>query len=137
MSFRYTRDATVFYLDPLSNFMVSSFPQAVHLFINDFVPTVDSVVGDFVEATFTGYIPTSLSIGGLVFLNAEGAAEVPFASIGFTNTGASPGNLVHGYWYEALGRVVFAERITPAVDMSILAASLTLTISMTMLSRYL
>jgi len=50
--------------------------DGIGLFQNDFIPDLDSVLGDFTECTFGGYAPLSISTPNAAFLNGAGRGEV-------------------------------------------------------------
>ena len=69
----------------------------VRLFKNDFTPTRSSVLADFVEADFSGYIeknPTSLDTSNAT-LNRH---EAVMSSVSFQHNGGAESNIVYG-WY--------------------------------------
>lgn len=70
----------------------------VHLYTNNFQPTPASVVGDFTEATFTGYTAATLTAFGTPFLNAANNAQSVAPGITFTCTGTTVTQTVYGYF---------------------------------------
>lgn len=85
------------------------------LYTNDVTPTLFSVVGDFSEAAFGGYVPVALTVAdfGLVqVLNHVGIIQA--AAIAFQNT--SGGNVTcYGYFVlDDQGNVLAAARFDSA-----------------------
>jgi len=72
--------------------------MVVRLFQNDLNPTIDTVLGDFVEADFSGYTEKSaVTFGNSVFQEDNNAvSEAPSQT--WVQTAATVTNLVYGYY---------------------------------------
>lgn len=71
--------------------------SVLHLFTNNFQPTPAAVVGDFTEATFTGYGDVTVTSAG-VFTVATTGARLIFTPAVFEATDAATPENVYG-WY--------------------------------------
>lgn len=94
--------------------------SVMKLFTNDITPSVNSLVADFTEATFTGYAPVTLTAFSAPYLtdDDQGAANSPLA----TFAPASPftvGEIVHGWFVvDATGDLVMAGRFDAPQNMN-------------------
>lgn len=107
-----------------------------HLFQNDFDPLSDSVVGDFVEATFAGYAPLAPFTTGS-FFNQDGAnvlATTPF--VWTVAGGPTTPQLIYGYYFHVGGTFVFAEKF-PGGPRAMFSAGQTLTLELLIGCGYL
>lgn len=89
-----------------------------HLFENDYAPNIDTVIGDFVEATFTGYVASSAIVWSEPFRNALGQAQV----VGDTKVfelDALPGTIIYGYYLTVGGAYRGAERFPEPVPLAV------------------
>lgn len=92
----------------------------VHLFTNDITPTIDTVIGDFTEATFAGYAASAAIVWSAVFRNALGQAQ----SVGDTKTfelTALPGETIYGYYVTVGGALRYSERFEKPVPLAIVS----------------
>jgi len=88
-----------------------------HLFDNDVEPNVDSVIGDFVEATFTGYVASAAIVWSEPFRNQLSQAQ----TVGDTKTfelDALPGAIIYGYYLTVGGAFRGAERFPEPVALA-------------------
>lgn len=96
-------------LDLLSALMDASW--VMHLFQNDYTPVAGTVIGDFTEATFSGYA------GGITLTNPSAAAMVgarastTFDDNLWSHSGGATSNLIYGYYVvDGGGGLQFAQR---------------------------
>jgi hypothetical protein len=82
------------------------------LFENNYTPIETSAVGDFTEATFTGYSSQSIPGSGATITNAD-PSEASWAAKVFTSSAAQSKN-VYGYYVVNAGGTIclWAERFT-------------------------
>jgi len=80
------------------------------LFVNNFIPTWDSVLADFTEASFPGYAPQSLSTPNAAFQNGQGRGEVDADQVTFTASGPSAQTAFGYFVYNAALDVIWCER---------------------------
>lgn len=75
-------------------------PVNFHLFQNDLAPTVFSVLGDFTEATYTGYAVQEVDTTSdlTYFLQPDGSVVAGAASQLWTPTGPGVANEIFGYY---------------------------------------
>lgn len=87
----------------------------LRLFKNNVVPAEADAVGDYTEATFTGYAQKSLA--GASWTTTPGApSKVAFAEQTFASTANQAAEDIYGYYYVRTtgGELVGAERFTNA-----------------------
>lgn len=76
----------------------------VHLYTNDYTPTPQSVVGDFTEATFTGYAAVAVAGWTANRLEASGAVSTDATNvIPFVGPGDATGQSIMGYFVKSAG----------------------------------
>lgn len=88
----------------------------IHLFVNDLVPTLDSVLFDFTEAAWSGYVPITVPAVDFIFQAiAAHVAQLTAAPIFFTNT-SGVDQQVYGYYATTPGggNVLWAARFDGA-----------------------
>jgi len=80
-------------------------PCKIKLFQNDLAPGPDTVIGDFVEADFSGYAAISHVAGDwslpLNLLGPSVGTQTPLDH--FEATSSAVVNVVHGFWLEQTG----------------------------------
>lgn len=85
----------------------------VHLYKNDYAPTKLSVVADFEEADFSGYVEETAAWEGIPYNLPNGQVEIAAETVQFNQVPAEPNvtNTVYG-WYllAAGGQLLAAER---------------------------
>jgi len=93
----------------------------VHLFKNDYSPSWNSVLADFVESDFDGYAPQNVA----QFFFQGFAGQIGYMLALDSNTflvgsGTTPPQVAYGYWIQdAAGDLLWAERDPDGpVDMS-------------------
>ena len=96
----------------------------VHLFTNNFAPSKVSVLADFTEATFDGYVAAAIAGVGwtAAYLNAVANAErSTLAQVEFLASGVAVQESIWGYYLTDNPATVvrFAERFAAAVPMGI------------------
>lgn len=89
----------------------------MRLFKNNLTPDLDTVVGDFTECDFSGYLAIGLSWGA-VTINGDDNAEMVALVASFTHDGGATSNNVYG-WYLVGGvggteYLAFCERFVDA-----------------------
>jgi hypothetical protein len=131
-----TKAGDIQILNALTGIWTGDFP-VIRLFVNDYVPTVDSLLADFTEASFPGYPgPQGLAAWTFAGINLDGAAESGSDTKTFVSAGGPPNETVHGYYVTWRGDVLFAERISPAKDMAPPGATLNLTLLFSIISKF-
>lgn len=73
------------------------------LFTNNPSLTRDSVVGDFVIPTFTGYSPKTALAWGPVFIGSDGIVQAVAPGKLFQRTGGAIDEVVNGWWITNTG----------------------------------
>lgn len=103
------------------------------LFKNDFTPTPATVIGDFIEADFSGYAAKTIAAFGAVHTNPDGSAEVASPLEQFDHSGGAVSNLVYGWWFEtAAGVLIMSERFASApIPMAVVGDSILLVLART------
>lgn len=110
----------------------------LHLYRNDFAPNADTVLADFLEATYPGY--SSKFIGGdfpFPTTNTNGQAQSNSKRYIFKPTNQESNEVVHG-WYltfstDLVPSLLFAaERIVPAFHANAAGQGLPLLIQLTL-----
>jgi hypothetical protein len=83
----------------------------VRLYQNDYTPVAGSVIGDFTEATFTGYAEEVTS-GGDWTVTPGDPSVAEAGEIAFTSTAGSQDEDIYGYYVvrETSEDLVYAER---------------------------
>lgn len=85
----------------LTTILVESMTAAtLHLAVAPFAPNANSVVGDFTEATYTGYSAASLGTWAAVERLPNGSQSVNGTVVHFAPTGVTITNTVVGYWIQ-------------------------------------
>ena len=91
--------------------------QVLHLFQNDLAISRGTVLAQFVECDWSGYLPQTYPAASWTPPALEGQAA---RSIGipatFTHNGGPLGNLVYGYWFQdsATAELTWCERLQGA-----------------------
>jgi len=88
--------------------------QIMRLFKNDYTPVEGSVLGDFTEATWTGYAQKSLTGSSWTVATVAGVTTGTFAVQTFTSTANQAAELSYGYYVlgATSGILLWAERFT-------------------------
>jgi hypothetical protein len=119
---RETADASIYY----------------RLFKNDYTPNADTVLGDLMQADFTGYAEIEINTPVTqVALDATFRAVTIWAMITWTKSGAT-GNTIYGYYARSeAGELLWAERFTSgAYAMSVDGQTLPLYPTLTYTSQF-
>lgn len=110
----------------------------LHLYSNDIAPTVDSVLGDFTEASFPGYAVRFIGADfPFPVTNGDGQAESRSHRYIWTPSNQESNEVVHG-WYltfqtGTVPPLLFAaERITPGFRSNLAGQDLALQIALTL-----
>jgi len=93
-------------------------PIMIHLFINDLLVDTTTVLTDFTEASFPGYLAQAVTFPAAPFLNIDGAAEIDAGGpASFVSTGPST-QTAYGYWVDdgSYTSIWWAERFASPVD---------------------
>lgn len=92
----------------------------VKLFQNDYTPTVDSVVGDFTEADYTGYAASAAIVWGAPFIDPVAGPLVLGDLKSFPASGPfTVPNDIFGFWIESSGGdLLWAERFDTPVTIA-------------------
>lgn len=85
----------------------------LRLYTNDYTPVEGSAVGNFTEATFTGYAAASIPGSGATITNAD-PSEASWSAKVFTSSAGSQNQSVYGYYVTNVGSTIalWAERFT-------------------------
>lgn len=102
----------------------------LHLFVNDITPMPDSVTTDFVEASFPGYAPISLSSWGAVTKDSDDVYSADHPAVSFTLSSSSGGQNIYG-WFMTLNSEVYeaARDINAPIVLSELGQSYTIALT--------
>lgn len=89
----------------------------IRLFKNDFTPDVDSVLGDFTEADFTGYSGFQACAWLAAVINGAGKGIIVAAPLLWTAGVIGTGNTIYGYYVTEGGDTVvsYAERFASPI----------------------
>lgn len=91
--------------------------SSLRLFVNNFIPTPDSVAADFTEATFQGYGMESLSFDD-PFTNGDEKGQMNAASRTWVRGVGGPEETVYGWFVlDGSGLFVLAKRLPSPVPM--------------------
>jgi len=71
---------------------------AIKLFQNDLTPGPNTVVGDFVEADFSGYAVVAVNQVGIAWDDDDGNAAQSFDNAHFQGTTGAVTNTIYGWW---------------------------------------
>lgn len=111
----------------------------VHLFQNNLTPTVSNVLGDFTEATFTGYASQTLAYSGSPVHDAVNHVWYqPCAQLTWTMGTPGTTNNVYGvYLTDAAGNLRGAGRLDGApAPMSVAGQTVSVTLNRRMSSEF-
>lgn len=99
-------------LNQLSAWATANNFMELRLFKNDFIPAVDSVIGDFVEANFSGYAAVILNSWVNIFGEPDGKRGIQDDPHTFVCNSLSSLNEIYGYYIvnNDEGRLMFAQR---------------------------
>lgn len=88
----------------------------LHLYQNDLDPTSSNVLGDFTEATFTGYASVLLTAANWTVTTASTTVHEYNTSVPFTSSAGSQNQDIYGYYVtkESDGSLVYSERFSDA-----------------------
>lgn len=100
-----------------------------HLYTNDYEPTPQSVVGDFDEATFTGYASIAAVGWNATEQNPDGSVSTDTTNVmTWVGPGDATGQTIHGYYVLSAGAgtpyiygVKFPEPVPLATPADVLA----------------
>lgn len=83
----------------------------MHLFQNNYTPLNTSVLGDFTEATFSGYTSQNIATWGVAAVAAHVGTITP-APLTFTRNSTGAGQTIYGYYVTDAGftKLYWAER---------------------------
>lgn len=102
------------------------FGAIVKLFQNDFTPSRAAVVGDFTEATYTGYAASSAVTWAAPFIDPVAGPTVMSNLVAFP--AGSPfviSNQIYGYYVvDGSGNLLFSERFGTPVNVSLSTANI-------------
>jgi len=120
----------------------AGFPQLfVRLFQNDYTPAAGSVLANFTEATFSGYVAGTIQPGAAGWPGAPllGAAnhryQITAGNVAYNGTGAGITNTIYGYYVcDQANNLWWAERL-PGAPFTMGAAGSNLTITPTLTDR--
>lgn len=110
----------------------------LRLYQNNYTPVEGSVLGDFTEATFSGYAQaTPLVAVDITGPDGTNRWTITWSQCSWTKNGAT-GNQIYGYYVlNAANQVLFAERFGAApIDMTVNGNHLQLTPKLTMKSQF-
>lgn len=114
----------------------------LHLYVNDYAPTLTTTLADFTEAGFHGYAPRGIAgTFGFPFINPDGLAESDSGNIMFAAGDQVVNETVHG-WYltlqsDIVPAVLFAaEKIVPGVRMNLPDATVCVNVKLALGSKY-
>lgn len=109
----------IWMLQQITSFQATPTTLYLKLFKNDYTPTESDAIGNYVEATFSGYANVALTGSSWVIgANTSGYSNAQFAVQTFTSDQAQTSNNIYGYFITAnvasntSGQLVWAERFT-------------------------
>ena len=116
----------------------------LHLFQNNYTPIASSVIGNFTEATFSGYSTTQplpiTTVKWTTPANDGAGRAIAFnATFNFSNSTGAVGNQIYGYYVTDLAdaTVLWAERFSSApIDMTTAGKTMSMTPAFTLLSEF-
>lgn len=88
-------------------------PLACNLYQNDYFPTLNSVIADFTDATYPGYVRQNVNFPNAEQFDPQGHCFIVGNALTFLSTGApQPHQRIYGYYISnaAGNRIVWAER---------------------------
>lgn len=92
--------------------------QHIHLFMNDFTPNINTVLGDLTEANFTGYAAANSANYGAAAINAAGQPVMHTGALNFTAADPLTVTAVVYGWYATNidnDTLLYAERFAAPV----------------------
>lgn len=75
----------------------------LHLFQNDITPGINTVIGDLVEADFTGYAPVEILLADMAIIRSDvmgNAYDICLANALFHQGNTTINNIVYGWYLE-------------------------------------
>jgi len=119
----------------LNDFVTANRLKSLHLFQNNYVPLLTDVVGNFTEATFSGYASQNPSWGA-AFINGSVQAEVDAIALTFTRSAGATSNTIYGiYVLDNAGVLTYAERFPAPVTMTTTGDAITYTPKVTLINQ--
>lgn len=85
-------------LDAVRASLLASGNLQLRLFQNNITPDQNTTVGDFTEATFSGYAAQTIATWGSVSLDGDNNAVVEEINRTFTQSGTTTINDIYGYY---------------------------------------
>jgi len=130
---------TLIYMDAvepqsLDAIAVFTFPNAIlHLYKNNYTPVDTSVLGNFIEANFSGYNFVTTAMGAAVEIGGKATSTDAAARL-FTHNGGGTANSIYGYYVTdfAITKVVWAERFAAPISMSAVPDQISITLQLTL-----
>lgn len=109
----------------------------IHLFKNDYIPTLNTILADLVEADFSNYTSLNLSWPNAVFLNGINQAQTNADPVSWVQQDPlGIFNTVFGYYVTRSGGLLWAERFAAPVPILIAGSGLTVTATLTYISQF-
>jgi hypothetical protein len=109
--------------------------HSLHLFQNNYVPVLSDVVGNYTEATFSGYASATLAWGA-AFINGSTQAEIDATPVTFAHSSGGVTNTIYGiYVLDSGGALAYAERFGAPISMATSSDSITYTAKATMINQ--
>jgi hypothetical protein len=101
-----------------NDFVAAGRLHSLHLFQNNYVPVLSDVVGNYTEATFSGYASQNPTWGA-AFINGSTQAEIDAGALTFTRSAGASSNTIYGiYVLDSGGVLTYAERFPAPVSMA-------------------
>lgn len=104
----------------------------IKLFANNITPIEGSLIGDFTEADFTGYVADALVNFNAVTQNSDGTCSMlcPFAAV-FTQTAVTVSQLIYGYIIlDNAGNLVGGEKFNAPINFNRAGVSIGLVVAL-------
>lgn len=118
-------------------FQINSDGSTLHLYQNNYVPVDASVLGNFTEATFSGYADAVIAMQTPAEVAGK-AVSIDLVARTFTHNGGGTANTVYGYYvYDPfLGKLIWAERFAAPISMSAIPDIISIQLQLTLDSMF-
>ena len=96
---------------------LDSYPKdRLHLYKNDYTPTIDTILADLTEADFSGYSSVSFA-GSATGVDSDGYPIRESAVVLYEHNGGAIINTIYGFFIMDNNQIKYAERLASPVDM--------------------
>lgn len=124
------------WLAAMTNVVAGGVLYRIHLYQNNYIPTIFSTVADFTEADFSGYGTSIVLTWGVPFINGSNQAEIDALAVTWTRSGGPTSNTVYGiYVTDNAGNLAYAERFPAPINMVSIGDAITYTPKATLINQ--